>query len=444
MDRSEPQPTLSRLQWLLCGMVALGFAFNQYEILVAPLIIRPVLNDLGGLQPGNAAYNLWAGLLLFLPAATGGMVGLLGGYLTDRFGRRRALVWSILLYGGSSCAAAFTDSLAMFLLFRCATWTGVCVEAVAAIAWLAEMLPNPRQRESALGYTQAFIGVGGLMVTGVYYLAVTYSEQLPAIHGGHEAWRYTMACGLIPAVPLMLIRPFAPESPVWQAKHTAGTLRRPRFRDLFQPALRRTTLLTTCLVACCYALPYGAIQHTPRIVPGLPELRAASPRVVEQTVSTVQLVQELGALAGRLLFSALVISALTRRQLLRVFLVPALASFSWLYFSAAIQSVAQVAAGVFAASLAFNALLSFWGNYLPRMYPTHLRATGESFAGNIGGRVIGTSAALVTTQLAGVMPGAGNAAPLAYAAGSVALVACVLGLTGSFWLQEPEGGRLPD
>jgi MFS family permease len=308
MDRSEPQPTLSRLQWLLCGMVALGFAFNQYEILVAPLIIRPVLNDLGGLRPGSAAYNLWAGLLLFLPAATGGMVGLLGGYLTDRFGRRRALVWSILVYGGSSCAAAFTDSLAMFLLFRCATWTGVCVESVAAIAWLAEMLPNPRQRESALGYTQAFIGIGGLMVTGVYYLAVTYGEQLPAIHGGHEAWRYTMACGLIPAVPLMLIRPFAPESPVWQAKHTAGTLRRPRFRDLFQPALRRTTLLTTCLVACCYALPYGAIQHTPRIVPGLPELRAASPRVVEQTVSTVQLVQELGALAGRLLFSAFMIA----------------------------------------------------------------------------------------------------------------------------------------
>ena len=127
-----------------------------------------------------------------------------------------------------------------------------------------------------------------------------------------------------------------------------------------------------------------------------------------------------------------------------MFLVPALAAFSWLYFSAAIQSLAQAAAAMFAASLAFNALLSFWGNYLPRMYPTYLRATGESFAVNIGGRVIGTSAALVTTQLAGVMPGAGNAVPLAYAAGSVALVACVSGLIGSFWLQEPEGSRLPD
>ena len=64
----------------------------------------------------------------------------------------------------------------------------------------------------------------------------------------------------------------------------------------------------------------------PRIVPGLPELRAASPRVVEQTVSAVQLVQELGALAGRLLFSALVISTLTRRRLLRLVRIAATAS----------------------------------------------------------------------------------------------------------------------
>ena len=35
------------------------------------------------------------------------------------------------------------------------------------------------------------------------------------------------------------------------------------------------------------------------------------------------------------------------------------------------------------------AQFSFWGNYLPRVYPLHLRGTGESFAANIGGRLIG-------------------------------------------------------
>ena len=36
---------------------------------------------------------------------------------------------------------------------------------------------------------------------------------------------------------------------------------------------------------------------------------------------------------------------------------------------------------------------SFWGNYIPRVFPMHLRGTGESFAANIGGRVLGTSMA---------------------------------------------------
>ena len=44
------------------------------------------------------------------------------------------------------------------------------------------------------------------------------------------------------------------------------------------------------------------------------------------------------------------------------------------------------------------AQFSFWGNYLPRVYPVHLRGTGEGFAANIGGRMIGTSFAAVTTR----------------------------------------------
>ena len=51
------------------------------------------------------------------------------------------------------------------------------------------------------------------------------------------------------------------------------------------------------------------------------------------------------------------------------------------------------------------AQFSFWGNYLPRVYPTYLRGTGESFAANVGGRMIGTSAALLTTQLVRVDAG---------------------------------------
>jgi hypothetical protein len=92
----------------------------------------------------------------------------------------------------------------------------------------------------------------------------------------------------------------------------------------------------------------------------------------------------------------------------------------------------------------FNGLHSFWGNYLPRVYPTHLRGTGESFAANIGGRAIGVSAALMTTTLSNIMPGTGHAVQLAYSAGAVALFFLVLGAIGTYWLPEPVGDRLPD
>ena len=51
--------------------------------------------------------------------------------------------------------------------------------------------------------------------------------------------------GVIPAIPLIFIRPFLPESPVWQQKKAAGTLKRPSIAALFAPELRRTTIVTT-------------------------------------------------------------------------------------------------------------------------------------------------------------------------------------------------------
>src|SRR5580692_6835398 len=443
----ELPPTVVRLtpvQWLICTVAALGFAFDLYETLVLPLIIRPALAALGNFELGSPSYNLWVGRLFYLPLASGGIVGLLGGYLTDLFGRRRVLVSSILLYALSACAASLAVTLPQLLFFRCTTVIGVCVEYVAGVAWVAELFSNPKQRESVLGYTQAAFGLGGLMVTAAYFVAVTYAERFPAIRGSHDAWRYTLLSGLIPAIPLILIRPFLPESPIWQKKKSNGTLKRPSFAELFRPALRKTTLVTTLLVACSYALASGVILQTSRMVPGLLEVRSLAPRLVEQTVSQVQLFQELGTIAGRVLFAFLVVRIASQRRLLRIFLIPGLIVFSCVYFFAATHSLVLLKCGVLLAALLLNGPFSLWGNYLPRVYPTHLRGTGESFALNIGARVIGASAAVVTTQLANVMPGAGAAARLAYSAGTVAVLAYLLSLIGSFWLREPEGNQLPD
>jgi MFS family permease len=369
---------------------------------------------------------------------------LLGGYLTDRFGRRSVLTWSIFLYAFSALAASLSTTPQQLLFFRCTTFIGVCVEFVAAVAWLAELFPDPKRREKVLGWTQAFSSVGGIMVTGAYYLAVTYAQSLPAIYGAHEPWRYTLMSGVLPAIPLMIIRPFLPESPVWREKKAAGTLRRPSVAELFRPDLRQTTIITTLMFACSYGAAFGAIQHLPRIVPGLPEVASLARPAQQQVVSSVQAWQEFGGLAGRMALAFLAVVITSRRSLLRAFQIPGLLFVPLVFAIPAVTNLDLLKYGVFVAGFCTVAQFSFWGNYLPRVYPIHLRGTGEGFAANIGGRMIGTFMAVVTAQLANSMPGTTPPTKLAYAAAAVALGVYAVGFLASFALPEPKSGDLPE
>jgi len=64
------------------------------------------------------------------------------------------------------------------------------------------------------------------------------------------------------------------------------------------------------------------------MVPGLPEVRLLAPRQREQTVSSPQVLQELGGIAGRVIFVLLVIRIVAQRRRMRIFLGPALIAFS--------------------------------------------------------------------------------------------------------------------
>jgi hypothetical protein len=440
-------PSASRLtstQWLICTIASIGFAFDTYELLMLPLIAGPAIGEMVGARIGTPEYANWVSRLFFVPAIFGGLFGLLGGYLTDRFGRRRILTWSILLYAFSAFGAGYATNMYWLLALRCATFIGVCVEFVAATAWLAELFSDPKQRERVLGYTQAFGSVGGLLVTAAYALSVQYADSLPAIYGTHAPWRYTLLSGIIPAIPLIIIRPFLPESPIWQQKKAAGTLKRPSLGELFAPNIARTTIVTTIMFACAYGAAFGAIQHMPRIVPGIEEVRTLAPIARQHAISVVQTFQEVGGLVGRVLLAILAVRIVSRRSLLWVFQLPGLIVVPIVFYFAASGSLTWAQWGIFFAGVFTVAQFSFWGNYLPHAYPTYLRGTGESFAANVGGRMIGTFAAWVTPQLALSVSGATPFAQLAHAAAIVAAVVYVGGVIASFYLPEPSHDVLPD
>ena len=466
--------------WLVCAIAALGFAFDIYELLMLPLVIKPALAALGGvtpegvplLVPGSPEYAQWARALFFVPALAGGVFGLVGGYLTDLLGRRRVLTFSILLYAFAALAAGYATSLPQLLFFRCLVFIGVCVEFVAAVAWLAELFPDRAQRERVLGWTQAFSSLGGLLVGAANVLAARCADTLPAIHGSHDAWRYTLISGVLPAVPLILIRPFLPESPVWAEKKAAGTLKRPSIRELFSPALVRTTIVTTLVFAASYGIAFGAIQQLPQILggpkghaailqaakaaqdeavakaaadgkpaPAAGRLKSIAGNATDEAVATVTIFQEIGGLVGRVLLAFAAVRILSRRLLLRVFQIPALvcvpALFWWISTQLShAESLPWIKAGIFVAGLLTVAQFSFWGNYIPHVFPVHLRGTGESFAANIGGRVLGTAAAWLTITFAAATPP--DPQRIAFVGACVAGGYALIGAMLTHWLPEPD------
>ena len=138
-----------------------------------------------------------------------------------------------------------------------------------------------------------------------------------------------------------------------------------------------------------------------------------------------------------MLLAFLAVRIVSRRRLLRLFQVPGLILLPLVFLFPATNNLAVLRWGIFFVGLVTIGQFSFWGNYLPRVYPTYLRGTGESFAANVGGRMIGTSAALLTTQLVSSMPGASLPTRLAYASALVGTVAYVIAVVASMWLPEP-------
>jgi hypothetical protein len=179
---------------------------------------------------------------------------------------------------------------------------------------------------------------------------------------------------------------------------------------------------------------------------GPPPFKVASMSIYQKVAPEVTKVQEIGGLIGRVLLAILAVYIVSRRNLIRVFLMPGLVVMPLVFGWAAVHGLTELKFGMFFAGLLTVAQFSFWGNYLPRVYPIHLRGTGESFAANIGGRMIGTCFAWVTIKIAAeftpkVADAAGQdlaaAHAVAYTAAAVGFGVYFLNFILSFVLPEP-------
>jgi hypothetical protein len=115
------------------------------------------------------------------------------------------------------------------------------------------------------------------------------------------------------------------------------------------------------------------------------------------------------------------------------------------YFGLYHSSAAAFSAGIFVCGLVVVGQFSYFGEYLPKAFPLHLRGTGGAFATNVGGRMIGTSAAFLSTNvIAPLFAAKPTADHYALAAGVVGTAVFVIGLLLSLLLPEPGREQLPD
>jgi hypothetical protein len=269
--------------------------------------------------------------------------------------------------------------------------------------------------------------------------------------------------------------PFVPESRVWSERKRAGTLGRPSFGELFAPGLIRTTLVTTGLSACAYASAFGALQLGPLIMvtglpavdavraeapvrvkaataavtaaaPGTPEraeaekelaaAKAAVGQEIKERRGLMQRWQELGGLTGRVLLAVLLVF-LPSRTLLKLFIVPGVILFPLTYSRLIHGDFAAFAVAVFFCGLLTVGQFSFISEYLPRVFPVHLRGTGGGFATNVGGRMVGTMAATFNTEFLSTLFAGDNATKVATAAAVIGGAVYGLALVLSFLLPRP-------
>ena len=280
------------------------------------------------------------------------------------------------------------------------------------VALVMEVWPE-RSRPLLAGLIGA-AGNCGYVLAGLLTMAVQQSGVRLAAGG----WRWVFAACVVPAFLTFFLRAFVPESEKWREAAASGP--RPGIADIFTPQLRRRSLLGFALGGVALIVTWGLVQWIPSW--------AGKLTGGQQGVNYAQVCSGLGAVVGSFL-GAVVGGRLGRRWTYFGLCLGSLAACAYLFL---LQLRVHPAVDVwfFAAVALVGALTaSFYGwlpLYLPELFPTRVRATGQGFSYNAG-RMIAAAGALGTSFLMssyvfnGSYDRAGAAMSLVYVVGMVVI-----------------------
>lgn len=213
--------------------------------------------------------------------ALGALVGaLIGGVLTDKFGRYKMFIVNLLFLFFAAIGAALSPDLFWLLVFRFLLGVGVGMDLPLALTFIAEFT-NSRVKGAAVNLWQVVWYVAAVCtgLVALPFLLVGVDENL---------WRYAVGFAAIPALFILILRLiYVDESPMWAAQHQgldeAGKILeknydvrivvappeeqineavprsgRPRLREIFSTKFRLRTVLAS-IITSTQAMEYFAV-----------------------------------------------------------------------------------------------------------------------------------------------------------------------------------------
>ncbi len=388
---------VTHYQWMVLLIACLGWVFDVFEgqIFVAsmneamPSLLPP------GTDKGTIAYynNIAFGAFL----VGGALGGVVFGILSDKIGRTRTMVYTILMYSMFTCVTALAQTWWQMAILRFFVAMGVGGEWAVASAMVAEVFPK-RARAWSLGIFHASSVLGT-------YLAIAAGVWL--VGNPKFGWRWGFGVGAVPALLTLWIRWRLQEPTQWvEAKEKAKndeTKKTGRLSDLFLPGIARSTIIGVVLAAVGLATFWGVHVYGKDLLRRDAENRflakesvavdapkEAKAPVLQKYKQDIKSAEMLGMLLvttggglGLLSFGPLCERFGRRKTFLffHVFgLIAAIALFKGLVNPTA--AILYIILPVFGyLTLGMHAGYAI---YFPELFPTRVRGTGGGFCFNVG------------------------------------------------------------
>lgn len=403
---------------MVCGAAFLGWLFDGFEMGLFPIVARPALMDMYPGQGEVDAYvGQWMGWItaVFLLGAAAG--GFLFGFLGDRLGRVKAMTLSILTYSIFTGMGYFAQSPWDLAGYRFLASLGMGGEWSLGVALVMESWPE-RWRPLMAGVIGAAANFGFLLVGAVGKFRVVTQDD----------WRWMWLVGIAPAGLVFLIRLFVPESEKWKTAKAKSKGHSP-IREVLSPPTLRWTLLAVCFSSVALIGTWGSVQWIPVWVDQL------AGETQPTAKAEVAMLSAMGAILG-CVSGPLIGGRLGRRPAFFGLCFASLVVCGVL-FRVELDYGTTFKCLVFFAGMTTAAFYGWFPLYLPELFPTRCRATGQGIGYNMG-RIMAAGCAIGSGQLVAVFDGD-------YARmGAVITLVYLVGMIVIWWAPETKGKPLPE